>query len=165
MNHDRTKTAIQWRTLKNIAAHYMYNSIDHGGRSGRDIIQQRFKQREMYTRTYEMRPRSEADRLAYESDIQGLDRLIDKTHNRILRLVSEQAKDGKWVAFGRRNLESDHEQIAAKYWPFLDLDLDRNAVKGDGLAFYDLRCCFASDLPPESAAVEKTSAPRGAQAG
>ena len=44
-------------------------------------------------------------------------------------------------------LDAEPELIPARHWAFLQLDLDQEAVKGDGLSYYDLRCALSVELP------------------
>jgi hypothetical protein len=138
-----------WRTLKEIVAHYMEDSANRDGGSGADIIRMCFKERELREKLFAHHGKGAADRLLYESDIKGLDDVVARTQAKILRLVCEQARDGKWIALGRRNPEVEHELIPPRYWPFLTLDIESNAATGDGMSFRDLRCRLMKDIPAE----------------
>lgn len=151
-----------WRTLKQIYRHYLMNSEGRDGKSAADVIKACFAQRAFEERTFQRFGTARHAELVYNDSVKSLDAVLKKTEADLHRLMMQEAQNGAWIAHGRRNPDSDHEPIPFRYWAFLTLDIENNAVRGDGLSFRDLRCLLSKDIAeddPIRAVVERAQSP------
>lgn len=148
---DQNVSKTCWRSLKQMHEYYLAEPRYDEGKSAADLVRSYREQQRLRRSFFQIanalpraKPKSE---IALAAQLNELDEKIKGIENDVKQGMLTDACNGRWVAMGRRNPDADPELIQARHWPFLQLDLDRGVVAGDGLSYYDLRCALSIELP------------------
>lgn len=138
---------LKWLTPKGIYAHYLNDATTRDGTPVVDIIGQCRKQLAFEAEVFEMTGSKESDRPEYERHIKPLQATIREAMDSVHMLMMSQAECGRWIGFGRRHPDSEEEIIPTRYWPFLTLDIESRAAKGDEVTFRAVRGLITDQIP------------------
>ncbi|KQZ29154.1 hypothetical protein ASD50_18355 [Mesorhizobium sp. Root552] len=90
-----------------------------------------------------------SDREQYEEIIRPTLELVREIEQAIDRRMLELIESGHWIAFGRRGPDTAAEVIPKRYWPFLEMDIERATAKGQGMEFRGLLFLELARIPTD----------------
>lgn len=148
--NDQNGSKSCWRSLKAMHEHYLAHTLNEEGKSADELIRSYREQRRLRRSFFQItnalpRAKTESELVLLEQE-RNFDQKIAEIRADVQRRMLADASSAKWLAMGRRDPDKDHELIPPRHWPFLHMDLENEALLGDGVAFRDLRCAIMNEL-------------------
>ena len=148
--NDQNGSKSCWRSLKAMHEHYLAHTLNEEGKSADELIRSYREQRRLRRSFFQItnalpRAKTESELVLLEQE-RNFDQKIEEIRADVQRRMLADASSAKWLAMGRRDPDKDHELIPPRHWPFLHMDLENEALLGDGVAFRDLRCAIMNEL-------------------